>query len=80
MRLTVPVIAQVAQQSMSFDNVLALRPGAILELNHLAQQDQDLLINNHRIGQGATVTVGEHFGIRITEISSPRQRIKAMGR
>ena len=78
LKLTVPVIVQVGQRYVSLDGVLALAPGAILEMEKSAEKDLDLMVNNKRIGTGQAVKVGENFGIRITLIGSPQDRIEAM--
>ncbi len=78
-KLRVPVIVQVGQRSLPVDDVLALGPGAILELNRSSESELDLLVHNKRIGQGSAVKVGENFGLKITHIDTPRDRITAMG-
>lgn len=78
LRLTVPLIVQVGTHSMNFDDVLALGPGAILELEKSSEEELELLVNNMPMGKGVAVKVGENFGIRITSIGSPRQRVEAM--
>ena len=79
LKLTVPVIVQIGERKLPMDDVLALGPGAILELNKYADDELDLLVNNKRVGAGQAVKVGENFGIRITHIGTQRQRIQAMG-
>ncbi len=79
LKLTVPVIVQIGQRYMRMDDVLALGPGAILELKKSADTDLDLLVNNKTIGTGEAVKVGENFGIRITAIGSTQQRVEALG-
>lgn len=79
LRLTVPVIVQIGERKLPMDDVLALGPGAILELNKYSDDELDLLVNNKRIGTGQAVKVGENFGIRITHIGTQRQRVQAMG-
>ncbi len=79
LKLTVPVIVQVGQRCMSMDDVLALAPGALLELNKPAEAELELLVNNKTIGLGTAVKVGENFGIRISSINSPREVVEAMG-
>jgi flagellar motor switch protein FliN/FliY len=80
LRLKVPVIVQIGNRRIPMDDILALGPGAILELNKSADDELDLLVNNKRVGAGAAVKVGENFGIRITNIGSAQQRIAALGR
>jgi len=79
LKLEVPVIVQIGRRRMKLDDVLALGPGAILELPKSADESLDLLINNKPIGRGSAVKVGENFGIRISEIQSPRDRVEALG-
>lgn len=78
LKLTVPLIVQVGTHRMPMDDVLALGPGAILELEKSSEEELELLVNNMPMGKGVAVKVGENFGIRITTIGSPRQRIKAL--
>jgi flagellar motor switch protein FliN len=79
LKLRVPVIVRVGQRHMPMDDVLALGPGAILEMDKPADEELDLLINNKAIGSGTAVKVGENFGIRITAIGSHRERVEALG-
>lgn len=78
LNLSVPVIVHVGHLKMSMDDLLALGPGAILELEKSSEEDLDLLVNNKRIGQGIAVKVGENFGIKIKAIGSRRQIVQAM--
>ena len=79
LKLTVPVIVQVGQRTMSMDDVLALAPGALLELNKPADSELELLVKNKFIGMGSAVKVGENFGIRISMINQPHEVVEAMG-
>ena len=79
LRLQVPVIVRLGERSMSLSEVIALVPGAIIQLPKNADAELDLLINNKQIGTGAAVKVGENFGIRITYIGDLRERIAALG-
>lgn len=63
---------------MRMGEVLALTPGAIIELNKRSEDELDLLINNKQIGSGTAVKVGENFGLRVTFIGDVRARIEAM--
>ena len=78
LQLPVPVIIQIGQHHMRLDDVLALGPGAIVELDRPAEHELELLANNKPIGRGVAVKVGENFGIRITTIGSPQQCIEAL--
>lgn len=79
LKLELPVIVRLAERRMTLGDVLQLSPGSIVELDKLAEEDLDLLVNNRQIGCGQAVKVGENFGIRISYIGDVRQRIAAMG-
>ncbi len=78
LNLTVPVIVQIGHRKLPLSEILALGPGAILELAKPADDDLDLRVNNKTIGKGAAVKVGENFGIRINHIRSARDRAQVM--
>ncbi|MCX5661220.1 MAG: FliM/FliN family flagellar motor switch protein [Planctomycetota bacterium] len=80
LKLTVPVIVQVGRRRLPMDDVLALGPGAILELPKASEEDLELLVNNKVVGKGTAVKVGENFGIRITSVGSPIERVRALGK
>ena len=64
---------------MTVEDVLALGPGSVVELNKLAGEPVDILINDQLIARGEVVVVDENFGVRVTEIVSPRRRARVMG-
>ncbi len=71
-------MVRVGERPMRMGEVLALTPGAIIELNKRSEDELDLLINNKQIGSGTAVKVGENFGLRVTFIGDVRARIEAM--
>ena len=79
LKLEVPLIVQIGERQMSMNDLLLLGPGVIVELEKSVENDLDLLINNKHIGSGTPVKIGENFGIKITSVSSPEQRIEALG-
>ncbi|MHB1156494.1 MAG: FliM/FliN family flagellar motor switch protein [Phycisphaerales bacterium] len=79
LQLQVPVIVRLAHRPMSLHSVLALGPGALLELPKPADEALELMVNNKLIGQGHAVKVGENFGLKITSIGSQEARIRALG-
>ena len=54
--------------------------GMIIEFHHSVDSCLDLAINNRLVGRGEAVQVGEHFGLRITQIESKADRIKSLGK
>lgn len=80
LRLEVPVIVQLGERQLTLREILALVPGSIIEIPKLADDELDLVVNNHRIGVGSAVKVGENFGIKITAIGSPEAIADAISR
>lgn len=78
LKLKVPVLVLIGQRSIPLDDVLALVPGAILELERSADDELDLFVNNKPIAHGVAVKVGENFGIRVSHVTNQHQRIEAM--
>ena len=60
---------------MAIDNILRLGPGHIMELESMHGEPIDVFANDRLIARGEVVVVGEQFGVRITEIATPRDRI-----
>lgn len=79
LRLEVPVIVQIGRRLMAVEDVLALAPGAMIELPKGADEDLEILVNNKPIGAGRAVKVGENFGVRVSYIGGLRHRLAAMG-
>jgi flagellar motor switch protein FliN/FliY len=78
LKLKVPVLVLIGQRRLPLEDVLALGPGAILDLNKSSDEELELLAHNKSIGSGLAVKVGENFGIRISRIGSPRERAEAL--
>ena len=77
-KLEVPVIVRVGERYATMEEILKLGPGAILEMQKSAEDELTLLVNNKPIGTGEAVKVGENFGIRVTSIGTPAERVRAM--
>ena len=78
LELDVPVIVQIGRRQVDLSEVLGWGPGAIIELDKHADDELGLHINNIPIGSGHAVKVGENFGIRINDLASPADRIRAI--
>ncbi len=79
MSLEVPLIVVLGERRLRLSEVVALVPGAIIELPKGAEEELELLVNNKAIGTGVAVKVGENFGIRITYVGNLKLRIAALG-
>lgn len=80
LRIRVPAIVQLASRRMNISAVRKLSLGMIIEFYKGIDDPLELLINNHPVGKGEAVKVGEHFGLRVTEIRDAATRIKSMGK
>lgn len=80
LHIQVPVIVQLARNTMPLSEITGLTTGAIVEFDKPSDSELELLINNKCIGLGQAVKVGENFGLRITRIGSLHDRITALGK
>ena len=64
---------------MSISEILSLGPGSVVELNKLAGEPVDLLVNQRVVAKGEVVVIDENFGVRITQLLTPEERLKALG-
>jgi len=77
--VTMPVAIELGRTTMPIQDILNLGPGSVVELNKLAGEPVDLLVNEKLIARGEVVVVDENFGIRITSMISQEDRIKSLG-
>ena len=70
--------ARLGSVEMPLAEVLSLGPGSIIEVGHLVDEPVELLVNGKLIARGDVVVIDEKFGLRITEIISPRERIESL--
>ena len=73
-RLTV----EVGNAEIKIRDLLRLNEGLIVELDRLAGDPLDILVNGTMIAQGEVVMVGERFGVRFTEIVDPEKRVESI--
>lgn len=78
--LDVPVVMsmEIGRTRINIRNLLQLNQGSVVELDRLAGEPMDVLVNGTLIAQGEVVVVNEKFGIRLTDIVSPADRIKQL--
>jgi flagellar motor switch protein FliN len=77
MILDVPVTLtlQVGHASLSIRELLQLTQGSVVELDRLVGEPMDVLVNGTLVAHGEVVVVNDKFGIRLTDIISPAQRV-----
>lgn len=72
------VTVELGRRTMMIRDVLELGTGSIIELDKLAGEPVDLLVNQKLIARGEVVVIDESFGVRVTDIVSPIERIKGL--
>jgi flagellar motor switch protein FliN/FliY len=80
--LDVPVqlTAELGRTRITIKNLLQLSQGSVVELDGLAGEPMDVFINGYLIAQGEVVVVNDKFGIRLTDIITPSERIQKLNR
>lgn len=76
LNVDVDLALEVGRTSISVRNLLQLNQGSVVELDRLAGEPLDVLINGTLIARGEVVVVNEKYGIRLTDVVSPAERIK----
>ena len=74
MDVALKVTVELGRAHMAIKDVLALGPGSIIELDKLAGEPVDIIVNGVCIAHGEVVVVDENFGVRVTEIVAPVRR------
>lgn len=72
------VAVVLGKSRMLIRELLQLNAGSVVELNKLAGESLDILVNDKVIARGEAVVVNEKFGVRLTEIVSPLERIQRL--
>lgn len=80
MDLPVQIMVELGRAKMSIGELLALHKGAVIELNVQAGDPLDLVVNGCLIAQGEVVIVNDRYGIRLTDIISPSERLRKTSR
>ena len=78
--LDIPVTLsmEIGRTEIPINNLLQLNQGSVVELDRLAGEPMDVLINGVLIAHGEVVVVNEKFGIRLTDVISPSERIRKL--
>ena len=80
--LDIPVMmtVELGRTKLPIRHILQLAQGSVVELDGLAGEPMDVLVNGCLIAQGEVVVVNEKFGIRLTDIITPAERIRKLNR
>ncbi len=74
----VDISMEIGRTKISIRNLLKLNQGSVIELDRLAGEPMDVLVNGTLIAHGEVVVVNDKFGIRLTDVISPVERIKKL--
>ena len=82
MILDIPVqlTVELGRARIPIKNILQLAQGSVVELEALAGEPMDVLVNGYLIAQGEVVVVNDKFGIRLTDIVTPSERMRRLSR
>lgn len=72
------ISAQLGHTRMLIKDLLQLGPGSIVELDKLAGEPLEVLVNERLVARGEVVMVNEKFGIRLTDVISPTERVNKL--
>ena len=78
--IPVQVTVELGRSKIPIRNLLQLAQGSVVELDRLAGEPLDVLVNGCLIAQGEVVVVNDKFGIRLTDVISPDERLRRLHR
>lgn len=76
--IPVSLSVEIGQTKISIKNLLQLNQGSVVELERLAGEPLDVMVNNTLVAHGEIVVVNEKYGIRLTDIVSTHERVKKL--
>lgn len=78
--LQLPVSIELGRTNMLIRDILYLGRGSVIEFDKLVSEPVDVLVNGKKIAEGEVVVIDKHFGIRITTLVDPTERLKTIKR
>lgn len=78
--IPVQLTVELGRTKIAIKNLLQLAQGSVVELDGLAGEPMDVLVNGCLIAQGEVVVVNDKFGIRLTDIVTPAERIRKLNK
>lgn len=78
--LQLPVSIELGRTNMLIRDILRLGRGSVIEFDKLVSEPVDVLINGKKVAEGEVVVIDKHFGIRITTLVDPSDRIRSVKR
>lgn len=78
--IPVQITVELGRTKITIKNLLQLAHGSVVELDAMAGEPMDVLVNGTLIAQGEVVVVNDKFGIRLTDIVTPSERMRKLNR
>lgn len=78
MDIPLKLTAELGRTKIVVSDLLNLGQGSVIELNKLAGEPMEILINDKLIAKGEAVVVNDKFGVRLTDIISPKERVEQL--
>ncbi|MFQ5659274.1 MAG: flagellar motor switch protein FliN [Gammaproteobacteria bacterium] len=76
--IPVSLSVEIGQSRISIRNLLQLNQGSVVELDRLAGEPLDVMVNNTLVAHGEVVVINEKYGIRLTDVISAHDRVKQL--
>lgn len=77
--IPVTISMEIGRTQISIRSLLQLNQGSVVELDRFAGEPMDILVNGTLIAHGEVVVVNDKFGIRLTDVISPSERVRKLG-
>ena len=77
--MSLPVAIEFGRTTMTVQEVLALGPGSVIQLERMVGEPIDIFVSDRKIAEGEVVVIGEHFGVRITRVLSDQDGESVIG-
>jgi len=77
--ISLEVSVELGRTKILISDLLQLGQGSVIELTKLAGEPLEVLLNQKLVARGEVVVINEKFGIRLTDIISPAERVKQLG-
>jgi flagellar motor switch protein FliN len=78
--LELQVSVELARKDMAIQDILQLGEGSIIEFDKMPDENVDIYVNNRKIAKGEVVVIDDRFGVRITGLVNPSDRLKGITR
>lgn len=75
----IELAVELGRRRVRISEVLSMGPGSVIEFPKSADEPLDIMVNDQLVARGEAVVIGERYGVRITEVVSPNERLKSSG-